>query len=151
MDGAKERQATVASGHLHIAQFGAPPLKNLNTVNAVLLKAELARRAILPASAVALPDAIENWTDGMLLAALAVRCFEPNAAHLRDDLGALGIGGRFVCGNAEWIVTDIGTRTLTAVKLDEKAVADPSWIEGPPYALAEVCFDEEDLTAIELV
>ena len=114
------------------------------------LKSELTRRAVLPTSGPSLPEAIESWTDGMLLSALAARCFEPNAAHLRSDLGALGIGGRFLCGDAEWIVTDIGTRTLTAIKVDEKAKADPSWTEGPPYALAEVPFDEEDIKAIEL-
>lgn len=93
---------------------------------------------------------MENWSDWMLLAALAAHLKAPSAAHLRADLGELGIGGQFLCGDAEWIVTDIGTRTLSAIKLDEKAKADPSWIEGPPYALAEVCFDEEDIKAIEL-
>lgn len=120
-------------------------------MNNDLLKAELSRRAVSTGSGTPIPDAIENWTDEMLLAALAARCFEPSAGHLRSDLGEVRIGGRFLCGDAEWIVTDIGTRTLTAIKLDEKAKGDPSWIEGPPYALAEVCFDEEDIKVIELV
>lgn len=120
-------------------------------VNAALLKAEIIRRGTAirtPVDSPLLP--MERWSDWMLLAALAAHLKAPSAAHLRDDLGSLGIGGRFTCGGDEWIVTDIGTRTMTAIKIDEKAKTDPSWLQGPPYALAETVFDEEDVKAIEM-
>ncbi|MCV9964274.1 hypothetical protein OIU34_20520 [Pararhizobium sp. BT-229] len=126
-------------------------MSNTKIVNAALLKAEIKRRGRAihtPVDADVLP--IEKWNEQMLLAALAAHLKAPNAAHLRDDLGSLGIGGRFTCGGDEWIVTDIGTRTLTAIKIDEKAKADPSWLQGPVYALAETSFDEEDVKAIDL-
>jgi hypothetical protein len=72
-----------------------------------------------------------------------------NAGHLRRDLVDLTIGGRFMCGGNEWLVTDIGTRTLTAIKIDETAKADPRWLEGPVYALVETSFDEDDIKVIE--
>jgi hypothetical protein len=37
-----------------------------------------------------------------------------------------------------WRITDVGTRTFLAVCLsDPKVMADPSWLEGPPYAVPE--------------
>lgn len=39
----------------------------------------------------------------------------------------------------KWRCTDIGTRTIIAIPYD------PEWMTGPPYALAEVVFDEYDL------
>lgn len=90
-------------------------------------------------------------TQEIQIAALATHIKAPNAAHLRDDLDSLVVGGRFTCGGEEWIVTDIGTRTLTAIKIDDKAKADPSWLQGPVYALAETSFDEEDIKVIALV
>ena len=64
-------------------------------------------------------------------------------------------GGAFRC-------TDIGTRVVVAVKLGAREIAraekvdgemritkrmddDPSWLNGPPYAVAELVFDEYDL------
>lgn len=51
-------------------------------------------------------------------------------------------------GSAEpikWRCTDIGTRVIVAIRLDREE--DPSWYNGPPYALAEVVFDEDDMEA----
>ncbi|MBY3432747.1 hypothetical protein HFN89_00975 [Rhizobium laguerreae] len=62
----------------------------------------------------------------------------------------LGIGGRFKCGGGAWIVTDIGSRSLSAIKIDEKAKSDPTWLEGPPYALEEVVFDTVDIDGIKI-
>lgn len=42
-----------------------------------------------------------------------------------------------------WRCTDIGTRTITAIRIDEGR--DASWYNGPPYAVEEVVFDEYDL------
>jgi hypothetical protein len=42
-----------------------------------------------------------------------------------------------------WRVTDAGTRTSPAVCLSAAHVeADPSWLEGPPHAVAEEVWDE---------
>lgn len=49
----------------------------------------------------------------------------------------------------EYMCTDVGTRTIAAVwKSDPKVLQDPSWLKGPPYAVAEHVFDED---AIETV
>jgi len=51
------------------------------------------------------------------------------------------IGARFRCGGKDWLCTDVGTRVIVAVLVPD----DPSWLEGPPYALAEDVFDENDI------
>jgi hypothetical protein len=70
------------------------------------------------------------------------------------------IGGIFWCGGRQWRCTDIGTRTVTAMRIDSvdvesnvpdlrrtlggsEAKAD-GWFNGPPYAVAELVFDEYD-------
>ena len=71
------------------------------------------------------------------------------------------IGGTFWCGNRTWRCTDIGTRTIIAIRIDSvdvesnvpelrrtlsrsEAEAD-GWFKGPPYAVAETVFDENDI------
>lgn len=51
----------------------------------------------------------------------------------------------FASAGFEWLCTDKGTRTITAIHLDPEK--DPSWFNGPPYAVAEVVWDEYDLPA----
>jgi len=51
-------------------------------------------------------------------------------------------------GPNKWRCTDIGTRTISAIKLSKK---DTSWYNGPPYAVSEHCLDEYDLPACEPV
>lgn len=54
-------------------------------------------------------------------------------------------------GSAEptkWRCTDIGTRIIVAIRLDHEE--DPSWYNGPPYAVAESVFDEDDMEACGL-
>jgi hypothetical protein len=70
------------------------------------------------------------------------------------------IGGTFWCGGRQWRCTDIGTRTIIAMRIDRvdvesnvpalrrtlsrsEAEAD-GWFNGPPYAVAEFVFDEYD-------
>jgi hypothetical protein len=53
------------------------------------------------------------------------------------------IGDTFWCDGQAWRCTDIGTRVITAIRLDHDN--DPSWYNGPPYAVAEVVFDEYDM------
>lgn len=43
----------------------------------------------------------------------------------------------------EWLCTDKGTRTITAIMLEPDK--DSSWFIGPPYAVDEVVFDEYDM------
>ena len=76
------------------------------------------------------------------------------------------IGVTFWCSDRQWRCTDIGTRTVIAMRIDSvevgsnvpelrrtlsrgEAEAD-GWFNGPPYAGAEVVFDEDDLPACSL-
>ena len=52
------------------------------------------------------------------------------------------IGMLFKTATGEWRTTDVGTRVITAIKLDPNK--DRSWYNGPPYAVSEVVFDEYD-------
>lgn len=53
------------------------------------------------------------------------------------------IGEEFRTATGNWRCTDIGTRTVIAIKVSD--CDDPSWFHGPPYAVAEIVFDENDL------
>ncbi|MCS4088583.1 hypothetical protein [Rhizobium sp. BK176] len=117
-------------------------------MNVALIKAELVRRGL--SKSVDLPASMASWDEGMLLTALAAHLSTPNAGHLREDLSTLGIQGRFRCGGSEWMVTDIGIRSLSAIKIDEKTKDDPTWLRGPSYALAETVFDTFDIEGIEI-
>ena len=75
------------------------------------------------------------------------------------------IGNEFTTadGTRKWRVTDVGTRTVVAIRLDQTKVRthreagtheewlseaearDSGWFNGPPYAVAEYVFDEHDL------
>lgn len=61
------------------------------------------------------------------------------------------LGCVFTTGSGKrWRCTDIGTRVIVAVCLDDHP-DDPSWYNGPPYAVAEHVFDEysqEDCTLL---
>ena len=52
------------------------------------------------------------------------------------------IGLEFNTASGRWRCTDVGTRVIVAIRLD---AADASWYNGPPYAVAETVFDEDDL------
>ena len=74
------------------------------------------------------------------------------------------IGGTFYCGDRPWRCTDIGTRVIVAIPLfpvaithscattgiETTGVSNDSWLSGPPYALTETVFDENDLLACSL-
>lgn len=66
------------------------------------------------------------------------------------DLSTVSIGDHFFLNEREYMITDKGTRVLVAVEIDKKARKDPSWLQGPTYALAEQVFDEDDQAAITL-
>lgn len=51
------------------------------------------------------------------------------------------IGSHFKIDGNEgvvWRVTDVGARVVVAIEYR------PGWMSGPPYAVQEVVFDEED-------
>lgn len=57
------------------------------------------------------------------------------------------IGDEFRTATGLWRCTDIGTRTIIAIKVSD--YDDPSWFNGPPYAVAEHVFDENDLPGFQ--
>jgi hypothetical protein len=77
------------------------------------------------------------------------------------------IGIEFWFGDRLWRCTDVGSRTVLAIRIDqvEKATYDgrretrtiltraeaeaEGWFNGPPYGVAEAVFDEYDLEACE--
>jgi hypothetical protein len=77
------------------------------------------------------------------------------------------IGMEFRAGEGIWRVTDLGARTVIAIRLDRVEVGnnDPDsrhtldradaerdgWFNGPPYAVAEAVFDEYDIEDCEPV
>lgn len=62
--------------------------------------------------------------------------------------GEFAIGMEFNMNGARWRCTDMGTRTISAIKLD---APDPSWYAGPPYAVVEHCLDEYSIEACETI
>ena len=47
--------------------------------------------------------------------------------------------------SGRWRCTDVGTRAIVAIQIEPGN--DPSWCDGPPYAVAELVFDEDDIVA----
>jgi hypothetical protein len=58
------------------------------------------------------------------------------------------IGLEFWMSGSRWRCTDVGSRVVVAIKLDQ--YDDPSWYYGPPYKVAEHALDEYDLMACSL-
>jgi hypothetical protein len=48
---------------------------------------------------------------------------------------------------ASWRCTDVGSRTMIAIKISD--YDDPSWFNGPTYAVVEHVFDEDALSGFE--
>lgn len=57
------------------------------------------------------------------------------------------IGLVFMDCTGWWRCTDVGTRTILAIRLDHD---DPHWYEGPPYIVKEEVFDEDDIARCHL-
>jgi hypothetical protein len=57
------------------------------------------------------------------------------------------IGMEFYTASGKWRCTDIGTRVIVAMKLDQE---DSRNYSGPPYSIAEHVFDEYDLGGCSL-
>jgi hypothetical protein len=58
------------------------------------------------------------------------------------------IGMEVWMSGSRWRCTDIGTRLVIAIKLDHDD--DPSWYDGPPYAVCEHTIDLHDFAACSL-
>lgn len=58
------------------------------------------------------------------------------------------IGCEFLTAAGHWRCTDVGTRTIAATRLDLDH--EPRWYNGPPYAVAEDVFDENDFEGCDL-
>ncbi len=56
-------------------------------------------------------------------------------------------GKEFKCGGNPYRCTDIGRRVIVAIPLNHPE--DASWYNGPPYAVAEQVFDENDIEGCE--
>jgi len=78
------------------------------------------------------------------------------------ELSDFAIGETFWTHVGAFRCTDVGTRVVVAVKLGPREIGraekvdgelritkriddDPSWLNGPPYAVEEVVFDENEL------
>lgn len=79
--------------------------------------------------------------------------------------GEFQIGKDFWCGGQQWRCTDIGTRVIVAISVGAREVTElnvgvsgerellclvtdsPEWLVGPPYAVGETVFDEDDFPA----
>ena len=79
--------------------------------------------------------------DAALPSAEAIEAFTESCGMQHADFQ---IGMEFLTATGRWRVTDIGTRTVIAIKLDQ---ADPRNYNGPPYSIVENVFDEHDLEA----
>ncbi len=61
------------------------------------------------------------------------------------------IGLTFFIDWREYFCTDVGSRVITAIRVDrEEMWWDDSWLNGPPYALNEMVMDEEDMVSCSL-
>ena len=67
----------------------------------------------------------------------------PDASDATMRPGDFAIGREFETASGTWRCTDVGTRTIVAIKVSDHH-DDPSWLTGPPYAVAEMVFDEDD-------
>ena len=54
------------------------------------------------------------------------------------------IGREFWTETGQWRCTDVGLRTICAIKLE----GEPHTWDGPPYSVVEQVFDENDFGAL---
>ena len=84
-------------------------------------------------------------------------------------LDEIRIGCEFWCFGRRWRCTDVGTRVVVAIRVDEATLASHrdgvttttrtisgeeaeaiGWFDGPPYGVLETVFDEDDLEVCPL-
>ena len=78
-------------------------------------------------------------------------------------LAEFEIGKPFRSGGHLWRCTDVGSRVVVAIRLDmveiggtgesralgQQEAETAGWFRGPPYAVAETVFDEDDQEGCE--
>jgi hypothetical protein len=90
---------------------------------------------------------------------------QPETSQVQHN--SFSVGTEFRCGEGLWRVTDIGSRTIVAIRIDHVKVSSNQpelcctlsreqaervgWFNGPPYALAEHVFNEDDFAGCVLV
>lgn len=57
------------------------------------------------------------------------------------------IGTEFYTGAGKWRCTDVGTRVIVAIRIDDQEAHN---LVGPPYSVAESVFDEYDMGGCSL-
>ena len=88
---------------------------------------------------------VEDWPESDCPYGLGKRKMDSD--QLTDAKSPLAerfpIGCEFECGGTgkRWRCTDIGTRVIVAIQVDNEAEED---LCGPPYGVAETTFDEDD-------
>jgi len=68
-------------------------------------------------------------------------------ARLRGDTVVFEIGRAFMMGERVWVCTDVGTRTVCAVLLEELVASGDA---GPPYSICETVIDRYGMDAVAL-
>ena len=58
------------------------------------------------------------------------------------------IGTIFRSGNGRFLCTDVGQRTIVAIRYTPR---NPENMDGPPYFLVETVFDEDDIKAVDVL
>lgn len=71
-----------------------------------------------------------------------------NKLDKEPTLADFKIGTEFTTKTGRWRCTDVGSRTVIAIKLDHPE--DETWYNGPPY-VAEHVFDEYDMSILHIV
>src|ERR1700761_889303 len=64
------------------------------------------------------------------------------------ELSDFHIGLEFWMSGCRWHCTDVGSSLVLAIKLNYDD--DPSWYDGPPYAVVEHAIDEDDIETCSL-
>jgi len=123
--------ASCASSRKHIADIG------------------LARAAVTGAGSMNLELQWTRANESLMIKALRPSSPERvlTAGQRCMQLSDFSIGLEFFMSGGRWRCTDIGGRTVVAIKLDQH---DPSWYSGPPYAVVEHVLDEYDLEGCSL-
>lgn len=82
---------------------------------------------------------------GEELAAIRTAHADVDFAKAELDHKDFFVGREFWTEAGHWCCTDVGARTICAIRIDELSV---DWRNGPPFACVETVFDENDFGAL---